>query len=81
LVRSDLLFKNERNALKSRLFRPDWRQYEIRSILDCWASTVTAVGGGFIVFHAAGFLIHVLLVLAVISIIAHFLTGTRTPGA
>jgi hypothetical protein len=37
--------------------------------------------GGFVVFHTAGFLIHLLLVLAVISIIAHFFTGTRTSGA
>jgi len=37
--------------------------------------------GGFIVFHTAGFLIHVLLFLAVISIIVHFFTGTRTSGA
>jgi hypothetical protein len=31
--------------------------------------------GGFVVYHAAGFLIHVLLVLAVISIVVHFLTS------
>jgi hypothetical protein len=31
--------------------------------------------GGFLVFHTAGFLIHILLVLAVISIIFHFLRG------
>ena len=29
--------------------------------------------GGFLVFHTAGFLIHILLILAVISIIFHFL--------
>jgi hypothetical protein len=34
--------------------------------------------GGFVVYHSAGFLIHVLLILAVISVIAHFLTGRRT---
>jgi Family of unknown function (DUF5670) len=35
--------------------------------------------GGFVVFHTAGFLIHILLILAVISIIFHFLRGgTRT---
>jgi Family of unknown function (DUF5670) len=33
--------------------------------------------GGFVVFHTAGFLIHLLLILAVISVIAHFFTGTR----
>jgi hypothetical protein len=31
--------------------------------------------GGFVVFHTAGFLIHLLLLLAVISIIFHFLRG------
>ena len=34
--------------------------------------------GGFVVYHSAGFLIHILLILAVISIIAHFFTGRRT---
>jgi hypothetical protein len=34
--------------------------------------------GGFLVFHTAGFLIHILLILAVISIIFHFLRrGSR----
>jgi hypothetical protein len=32
--------------------------------------------GGFVVFHTAGFLIHILLILAVISIIFHFLRGS-----
>jgi hypothetical protein len=31
--------------------------------------------GGFFAFHAAGFLIHILLILAVISLILHFVTG------
>jgi hypothetical protein len=34
--------------------------------------------GGFVFFHVAGFLIHVLLILAVISLIAHLVTGPRT---
>ena len=34
--------------------------------------------GGFTVFHVAGGLIHLLLVLAVISLILHFVLGTRT---
>jgi len=33
--------------------------------------------GGFTVFHVAGGLIHLLLVFAVISLILHFVTGTR----
>jgi hypothetical protein len=31
--------------------------------------------GGFLMFHTAGFLIHILLVFAVISIVFHFLRG------
>jgi hypothetical protein len=34
--------------------------------------------GGFTVFHVAGGLIHLLLVLAVISLILHFVLGRRT---
>lgn len=31
--------------------------------------------GGFVLFHVSSFLIHILLVLAVISIIFHFIRG------
>jgi hypothetical protein len=31
--------------------------------------------GGFVMFHVAGFAIHILLILAVISIVFHFLRG------
>jgi hypothetical protein len=34
--------------------------------------------GGFTVFHAAGALIHILLVLALISLVVHFVAGSRT---
>lgn len=34
--------------------------------------------GGFVFFHAAGFLIHLLLIFAVISVIVHFFTGSST---
>lgn len=34
--------------------------------------------GGFVMFHTAGFLIHLLLLFAVISLIMHFVTGRRT---
>jgi len=35
--------------------------------------------GGFLMFHTAGFLIHILLILAVISVVFHFFRGnTRT---
>ena len=39
-------------------------------LLVCWAL-------GFLVFHTVGALIHLLLVLAVISILWHFITGSR----
>lgn len=32
---------------------------------------------GFLAFHVAGGLIHILLVLAVISLVVHFLSGRR----
>ena len=34
--------------------------------------------GGFTVFHVAGGLIHVLLVMAIISLVLHFVLGNRT---
>ena len=34
--------------------------------------------GGFSLFHVAGGLIHLLLVLAVISLVLHFVLGKRT---
>lgn len=34
--------------------------------------------GGVTVFHVAGGLIHLLLVLALISLVVHFVIGTRT---
>ena len=36
---------------------------------------VLAWVGGFVVFHTAGFLIHLLLIFAVISVIMHFVRG------
>ena len=33
--------------------------------------------GGFVMFHTAGFLIHLLLLFAVISLVMHFATGRR----
>jgi hypothetical protein len=34
--------------------------------------------GGFVMFHVASGLIHVLLVLALLSIVFHFISGRRT---
>jgi hypothetical protein len=34
--------------------------------------------GGFLMFHVAGGLIHLLLLFAVISFVAHLVMGTRT---
>jgi hypothetical protein len=39
---------------------------------------VVAWAGGFLLFHIASSLIHLLLVLAVLSFIFHFITGRRT---
>ncbi|MEO8585075.1 MAG: lmo0937 family membrane protein [Acidobacteriota bacterium] len=33
---------------------------------------------GFTMFHVAGFAIHILLIAAVISLVAHFMKGGRT---
>jgi Family of unknown function (DUF5670) len=33
---------------------------------------------GFVFFHVAGFLIHLLLLFAVISLVAHLFTGPKT---
>jgi Family of unknown function (DUF5670) len=33
--------------------------------------------GGFLVFHTAGFLIHILLICAVVAFIIHFISGRR----
>ena len=40
-------------------------------LLAMWA-------GGFMMFHVAGSLIHLLLLLAVISFVVHLVTGART---
>ncbi len=34
--------------------------------------------GGFVMFKSAGLLIHLLLIFAVISLIMHFITGSRS---
>ena len=34
--------------------------------------------GGFTVFHVAGGLVHLLLLFAVVSVVLHFVLGTRT---
>jgi Family of unknown function (DUF5670) len=34
--------------------------------------------GGFLMFHVSSFLIHLLLVFAVISLVVHLFTGSRT---
>jgi hypothetical protein len=34
--------------------------------------------GGFFMFHVTGFLIHILLIFAVISLVMHLVSGRRT---
>jgi hypothetical protein len=36
--------------------------------------------GGFFVMHISSFLIHLLILFAVISLIVHFVTGSRSSG-
>ena len=36
--------------------------------------------GGFFVMHIGSFLIHLLILFAVISLIVHFVTGSRSSG-
>jgi hypothetical protein len=59
-----------------------WGQYSEGETMSIWtilfAVLLIAWIGGFTVFHAAGGLIHLLLVFAVISLILHFVLGTRT---
>jgi Family of unknown function (DUF5670) len=52
------------------------RQMSIWTIL--FVVLLIAWLGGFTVFHVAGGLIHLLLVFAVISLILHFVMGSRT---
>jgi uncharacterized protein DUF5670 len=34
--------------------------------------------GGFVVFHVTAYFIHILLILALVSVIFHFMRGTRS---
>jgi len=34
---------------------------------------------GFLVFHVAGFLIHILLLVAVVAVVLHFVRGRNAP--
>jgi hypothetical protein len=38
----------------------------------------TLWAGGFVFFHVAGFLIHLLLIFAVIALVVHLFTGAKT---
>jgi hypothetical protein len=62
----------------------------MQTMVPVWAARRTAMWigiaivlfllwiGGFVMFHVAGFLIHILLILAVISFILHFVFGRRS---
>jgi uncharacterized protein DUF5670 len=56
-------------------FKEENRQMSMWTIL--FVILLIAWLGGFTVFHVAGGLIHLLLVFAVISLILHFVLGTR----
>ena len=51
---------------------------EVYEHLDNIVRRLIAWIGGFTMFHVAGGLIHLLLVLAVISLVLHFVMGRRT---
>jgi hypothetical protein len=59
-----------REVLKQELQRLDAERAKVAKAL--------AALSGFTVYHVAGGLIHILLVLAVISLIMHFVLGRRT---
>jgi hypothetical protein len=48
------------------------------SDLFCFLLFYCLFCGGFVFFHVAGFLIHLLLLFAIISLVAHFFIGSRT---
>jgi hypothetical protein len=54
------------------------KQGETRMFLIIGIVLILAWVGGFVVFHTAGFLIHLLLIFAVISIVFHFLRGSSS---
>jgi hypothetical protein len=73
------------NGLRRKLTRGFWRalsKVKEESKMSIWtilfAVLLIAWIGGFTVFHVTGGLIHLLLVLAVISLILHFVMGART---
>jgi hypothetical protein len=49
----------------------DWRETEARLFIVLFAVLLLAWLGGFLVFHVSSALIHLLLLFAVISLIAH----------
>ena len=61
---------------------PEWRVVRAARSVDMWIGIAILLlvlwAGGFLMFHAAGFFIHILLILAVISFIIHFVAGRRT---
>lgn len=61
---------------RDRYLRAEENKMSIWTIL--FVVLLIAWLGGFTVFHVAGGLIHLLLVFAVISLILHFVMGSRT---
>ena len=60
----------------SSQFKPKEKAVNIWTIL--FVVLLLSWIGGFVVFHVAGGLIHLLLVFAVISLVLHFVSRTRT---
>jgi uncharacterized membrane protein (DUF485 family) len=70
LFRSHLRSAQETEAFHRRKLMSIWTVLFV-ILLIAWL-------GGFMVFHVAGGLIHLLLLFAVISLILHFVMGSRT---
>jgi uncharacterized membrane protein (DUF485 family) len=66
-------------AHRQRRAAPQGALEKICMWLILFVILLIAWGGGFMMFHVAGGLIHLLLVVAVISLILHFVLGRGTP--
>lgn len=62
----------------ARIAQLNTREKEDKMFLILAVVLVLLWVGGFTVLHVTGFLIHLLLICAVIMIVLHFVTGRRT---
>jgi hypothetical protein len=65
-----------------RLFAEEWSQPQMREppiFIVLFAILIMFWLGGFLIFHIASAMIHLLLVFAVISLVLHFIRRSATP--